>query len=183
MYLPMTVCFIGHRKIENAKAVEQDVYATLRTLILQGADTFIFGSKSEFDSLCWRVVTALQEEFPHIRRISFTTPSETSFTSKQEREQCEQFFLTTFNKQIHFADYEQAYPSPSAVSATKDVYVMRNQDMIDSSDVCIFYYNQSYTPPKNNQADTKQIVPNKSGTALAYTYAKRRGMAIINICK
>lgn len=46
-------------------------------------------------------------------------------------------------------------------------YVERNQAMINDSDYCIFYYDENYQP--------------KSGTALAYTYAKQKKKQIINI--
>lgn len=32
-------------------------------------DTFLFGSKSEFDDLCYDVVSQLKMEFPHIKRV------------------------------------------------------------------------------------------------------------------
>lgn len=52
---------------------------------------------------------------------------------------------------------------------------MRNQDMIDHSDVCVFYYNKDYLPPKRKQS-SRNIVDYqpRSGTAVAFTYAQRK---------
>ena len=54
--------------------------------------------------------------------------------------------------------------------------------MIDNSDVCIFYYDKDYLPPKRrgfkNSAGLYQ--PN-SGTRLAYEYALRKQRENINL--
>ena len=53
--------------------------------------------------------------------------------------------------------------------------------MIDKSDFCIVYYREDYKPPmrKNSRRDFFEYQP-KSGTKLAYDYAKRKGKTIIN---
>lgn len=57
----MTVCFIGHRTIENAEQIKVKLFSLLSKLISDCADIFLFGSRSDFDSLCWEVVTELKE--------------------------------------------------------------------------------------------------------------------------
>ena len=79
----MKVCFIGHRKVADVEQIKSKLRDTISMLISNGADTFIFGSRSDFDTLCWEVVTKLQEQFPHLKRISYNAPHETAFTSKE----------------------------------------------------------------------------------------------------
>ncbi len=178
----MKVCFIGHRKIENEEEIRQRLLNVVTDLIMQGADTFLFGSRSEFDSLCWQVVTELKKQYPNIKRISYNTPHECSFTSQEEREQFEQICFHLTGKEEHFADYEHAVKSQRSINATTDTYVMRNQEMIDNSDVCIFYYNKDYLPPRRKQSKRHAFdYQPKSGTAVAFTYAKQKKKQIINV--
>ncbi len=170
-----TVCFIGHRTVDNAEQVKTKLFDILTTLILNGADTFIFGSRSDFDTLCWEIVTALQEQFPYLKRISYNAPHETAFTSKEERENCEKFFSQMTKREVHYADYEESVRSKKSLNANKNAYIMRNQEMIDNSDVCVFYYNKYYLPPKRQA--TNRFLPDyqpKSGTAIAYAYAVQK---------
>ena len=59
------VCsFFGHRKIEITKELKQKVKEVIEDLIVNhNVLTFLFGSRSEFDSLCHEVVTKLKEKF------------------------------------------------------------------------------------------------------------------------
>ena len=54
-------------------------------------------------------------------------------------------------------------------------YVERNQEMINASDFCVFYYNPSYLPPKRkySKRDISEYQP-KSGTRLAWGYAAQK---------
>ena len=59
----MVVTFIGHRDIRFG----DDLPLRLKELVLtliddRGADTFLFGSRSDFDELCLEVVTELQRQ-------------------------------------------------------------------------------------------------------------------------
>ncbi len=139
----MNICFIGHRTVNNPEQVKSKLLDVLSALIAEGANTFIFGSRSEFDFLCWEVITALKEKYPEIKRISYNAPHEAAFTSKEEREQYERFFSQAMKREVHYADYEETVDSQKAIKANKNTYIMRNQEMIDASDVCIFYYNKT----------------------------------------
>lgn len=87
----MVVCFIGHRTITDVDQISSKLMITLTMLIGKGADTFLFGSKSNFDFLCWEIVTSLKNAYPYLKRVSYNAPDETSFTSKADREKSEQF--------------------------------------------------------------------------------------------
>lgn len=178
----MKACFIGHRTISNADHLKIRLTDTIIGLITNGIDTFLFGSKSEFDTLCWEVVTALQKQFPHIKRISFNAPHETAFTSKEERENSEQFFSRMTKREVRFTDYEDAINSQKSVNANKNAYIMRNQEMIDNSDICVFYYNKDYLPPTRKAPN--RFLPDyqpKSGTSIAFQYATAKKKKILNM--
>lgn len=54
--------------------------------------------------------------------------------------------------------------------------------MIDNSDVCVFYFNQNYFPPKRKSSN--KFLPEyqpKSGTAIAFAYAKQKNKQIYNM--
>lgn len=42
-------------------------------LLEQGVATFLFGDHSEFNTLCYKVVSELREVYPQIRRIHYRT--------------------------------------------------------------------------------------------------------------
>lgn len=177
-----TVCFIGHRTVDNAEQVKTKLFDVLVTLIANGADTFLFGSRSDFDTLCWEVVTDIQVQFPYIKRISYNAPHEAAFTSKKERENCERFFSQMTKREVHYTDYEEAVSSAKSINANKNAYIMRNQEMIDNSDVCVFYFNKDYLPPKRKAKNRflSDYQP-KSGTAIAFQYATAKKKKILNV--
>ena len=69
------------------------------------------------------------------------------------------------------------------INAGKAAYVERNYEMIDNSSYCIIYYDENYMPPrrKNSRRELFDYQP-KSGTAVAYDYAIKKGQNIINLC-
>jgi len=63
-------CFFGHRKIDETEELKNNLCGIIENLITnEKVDTFLFGSKSEFDSLCLKTATELKEKYPHIKRI------------------------------------------------------------------------------------------------------------------
>ena len=53
-------CFFGHRKITKTEELRDKLYAVVENLIKDyEVYTFLFGSKSEFDDLCFSIVTKL----------------------------------------------------------------------------------------------------------------------------
>lgn len=54
----MTVTFVGHRNIKFTKELKDRLSQILEKLIIEeNADTFLFGSRSEFNDLCYKIVT------------------------------------------------------------------------------------------------------------------------------
>lgn len=163
-----TCCFFGHRKIEERDTLKIRLYEIIENLIInENADTFLFGSKSEFDSLCCEVVAILKEKYSYIKRVYVRA----------------EYPIISDDYEKHLLQsYEETYFPQKAINAGKAVYVERNCEMIDKSDICIVYYKDSYTPPrrKNSKRDLIDYQP-KSGTGIAYQYAVRKKKKIINV--
>lgn len=100
-------------------------------LLEQGVAIFLFGDHSEFNTLCYKVVSELREVYPQIRRIHYRTdyPDADAYTM--------QFLLD---------GYEDSICPDGVAAAGKAAYVERNQAMIRASDFCVFYYNNEYLP-------------------------------------
>lgn len=165
-----TCCFFGHRKISEVESLKNIVYEVMENLILHNnVDTFLMGSKSEFDRLCRKVVSELKEKYTHIKRIYVRAEYEVISDSY------EKYLLE---------NCEETYYPERARNAGKAVYVERNCEMIDKSDCCIVYYKDGYLPPrrKNSRRDLFDYQP-KSGTGIAYKYAVQKKKEIINLAE
>lgn len=178
-------CFIGHRTIEQTDELLALLTDTIRRLILEeGVCYFLFGSRSAFDDLCHRIVTEFQQEFPNIVRVAYTRRSEYAVKA-EEKVKMERTWATILKTEVKLKDYDAEVQSDRVFSAGKASYVERNQEMIDDSDFCVFYYNKSYLPPrrKRSNRDLSSYQP-KSGTRLAYEYAvqksKKTDKVVIN---
>ena len=65
-----TCCFFGHRKINETEELKSKLVEIIEKLIVdEKVDTFLFGSKSRFNSLCLELVTEIKEKYPHIKRV------------------------------------------------------------------------------------------------------------------
>ena len=159
-----TACFIGHRKIlKNQELIKKLEYIIKDLIINKGVKTFVFGSKSEFDDLCHNVVSSFKEKFDGIKRVYVR--------SSFENISCDyNAYLLKF--------YEQTIFPNCCKNAGKVSHIKRNEFMIDNSEICVFYYNSSYSP-KNTFG---LMVERKSGTQISVNYAKRKKRNIINCC-
>ena len=175
-------CFIGHRKIEVSNLLEEKLKKVLIYLIeKQGVTNFLFGSKSGFNDFCHVVVTELMKTYSFIKRIAYTCKSE-SVVLSSEKEKWEQMYSIFFKKQIHLFCYEKEIEHKTKYTSNKASYIERNFAMIDDSDFCVFYYDEKYFPPQKDSNKKSSINSNKkSGTKIAYQYAKRKNKRIIRI--
>lgn len=184
-----TCSFFGHRKIEITEELKTRLTSLLDRLINEhGVEIFLFGSRSQFDDLCHEIVTELQKNNPQIKRIMYTCRSEYA-VKKEEKEERERITRVVTKRDIKYKDYDGEMMSDRLWSAGKASYVERNQDMINVSDYCVFYYNPQYLPPKGkySKRDVCEYQP-KSGTGIAfdYTHQRKRGgkeITIVNLCK
>ena len=163
-----TACFFGHRKIDETEELKNKLSEIIENLIAnENVDTFLFGSKSQFDDLCHKVVTDLKEKHPYIKRVYVRS----SFQH-----------IPDWYEDSLLNHYEDTYFPEHMEKAGKASYVERNQEMINKSDFCVFYYDENYLPPrrKNSRRDLTDYQP-KSGTAVAYGYAVKKKKEIINV--
>lgn len=154
----MKACFIGHRTIEKTGELSVALKETVERLIRTGVTTFLFGSKSVFDNLSWRIVTELKKEYPYIKRVYVRA------VYRDIEQSYEKYLLKS---------YDETYFPQKIEKAGKYAYVERNCEMIDSSTYCIFYYDEDYDAPLGRN----------SGTKIAYRYAQKQKKEIINLCK
>lgn len=154
-------CFIGHRKIERSLKLEEKLYKEIEKLINGGIHTFMFGSRSDFDSLCYEIVTDLKKkpkgDGPVLER-----------DIKRIYVRAEYPYINQDYYDYLLKSYEETYYPEKILNAGRAVYVERNQFMIDMSLVCVFYYNDTIN------------YKGKSGTEIAYKYAVKKHKRIIN---
>ena len=165
-----TCCFFGHRKIDETEELKNKLYRIIENLIVnENIDTFLFGSKSQFDDLCHKITTELKEKYPQIKRIYVRSAY--------------QYIPDWYEKSL-LENNEDTYFPEHMENAGRASYVERNQEMINHSKFCVVYYDENYLPPrrKNSRRDLFDYQP-KSGTAVAYNYAVKKKKEIINIYK
>ncbi|MBQ8202746.1 MAG: DUF1273 family protein [Clostridia bacterium] len=149
-----TCCFFGHRTINETDELKSKLNDIIEKLIVENSiDTFLFGSKSRFNSLCLSIVNKMKEKYPHIKRIYVR--AEYPYIS----EQYESYLLES---------YEDTYYPEHIIGSGKAVYVERNYEMIDKSRFCIVYYEEHHVPSNR-----------KSGTKLALDYARKQEKALV----
>ena len=164
-----TCCFIGHRKIPVTAELKNKLYEVIEDLILKkNIDTFLFGSKSEFDSLCLAAVTRAKKKYPRIKRIYV---------------RAEYPYISDDYKNYLLKDYDDTYYPTKIICSGRAVYIRRNRDMIDKSCICVVYCDPDYTSsarkiPDKGSGPARQA---GSGTKTACFYAERKGKTVINL--
>ena len=143
--------------------------------------TFLFGSRSDFNYLCHLVVTELKEKYPNIKRVVYTCKGETCVL-ESERQKWEEIYARLPRGKRLLLGAEEEFEYKTKYTSGKASYVERNRAMIDDSDYCLVYYDKNYLPERR-KCSPKGIgyYQPKSGTALAYDYAKQKKKVLINI--
>ncbi len=149
-----TCCFIGHRAIFETEQLKTQLCEIIEKLIVnENVDTFLFGSKSRFNSLCLELVTQIKEKYPHIKRVYM---------------RAEYPYINEQYKNYLLENYEDTYYPEKIIGAGRVAYIERNYEMINNSHFCIFYYDKEIAP----------IIRN-SGTKIALDYAIKQQKKII----
>ena len=149
-----TCCFFGHREINESEELKRQLYTIIEDLIInKNVNTFLFGSKSEFDDLCHEIVSILKENHPNIKRI---------YVRAEYPDINEQY------KNFLLKHYKETYFPEKLRNSGKAVYIKRNYEMIDKSEFCVVYYHIEDKPT------TRQ-----SGTETALNYANKKSKKII----
>ena len=151
-----TCCFLGHRKINETEELKSNLTEIIEKLVVvEKVDTFLFGSKSQFNILCLELVTAIKEKHPPIKRVYV---------------RAEYPYITEQYRTYLLENYEDTYYPEKIMNSGKAAYVERNFDMIDSSHYCVVYYDKDSVPTNR-----------KSGTKIAIDYAMKKGKIIISV--
>lgn len=155
-------CFIGHRTIKITDALTEKLKRIIEGLIVEeGVRCFLFGGRSEFDDLCHGIVTEYQTKYSNVYRIAYTCRSEYAMKNDE-----------ALRLSIKAKCFEGEIKSDRLLGSGSAAYVVRNREMIDASFFCVFYYDESYMPPKRKRSTRDQSTYQpKSGTRLAYEYA------------
>lgn len=159
-----TCCFLGHRKITITNELKHKLKNQIENLITtKNVNTFLFGSRSQFDDLGYDIVTYLKQKY-QLKRIYVRAEY------KNISKEYENGLLQS---------YEETY-FPSNLKPDMWIYINRNKEMINKSKYCIFYYNKNYVPTTSYCAKIKNNISN-SGTEMAYKYAIKTNKIIINL--
>ena len=149
-----TCCFFGHRKINETEELKSNLIEIIEKLIVEKqVDTFLFGSKSRFNSLCLELVTELKEKYLYIKRVYV---------------RAEYPYISEHYKNYLLENYEDTYYPEKILNSGRAAYVERNYEMIDNSYYCIVYCDEQSAPTTR-----------KSGTKIALNYAVKKGKQII----
>ncbi len=151
-----TCCFLGHRNTNKTEQLKSKLIEVIENLIVdKQVNTFLFGSKSCFNSLCVEVTTEMKEKYPHIKRV---------YVRAEYPNISEEY------KNYLLENYDDTYYPERIINAGKAAYIERNCEMIDKSYYCVVYYNKRYVPTTR-----------KSGTKIALEYAMKKSKNIINV--
>lgn len=141
-----TCCVFGHRTINETLDLRTKITDVIEKLIAdENVDTFLFGSKSHFNSLCLELVTKIKEKYPHIKRIYVRA----------------EFPVINDDYKAYLLElYEDTYYPEKIRGSGRAAYVERNYEMINKSKYWVVYYDEGNAPTTR-----------KSGTRIALDYA------------
>lgn len=81
-----TCSFFGHRNATLSNAQQEKLKNILEDLITNhNVKVFLFGSRSNFDFICHKIITDLKEKYPFIVRKCYTCKSETCILESQRK--------------------------------------------------------------------------------------------------
>lgn len=152
-----TVCFTGHRNIpaEQYATVYHRLKDAIAGAIGRGYRYFGAGGALGFDTMAAQAVMEMKRTYPFIRLILvLPCPFQTSCWKEQDQKVYERIKAQA-DKVVYTS---QRY--------TKDCMYRRNRHLVDGSSMCISYQ----TKPTG-------------GTAYTVSYARRSGLAVINIAQ
>ena len=101
---------------------------------------------------------------------------------EHEREHYEKIYSSIQKREVHLLGVEEEAEFKNKWKAGKASYVERNHAMINDSDLCVFYYDENYKVDERKYSKRSfTTYQPKSGTRLAYDYAKQKKKEIINV--
>ena len=120
-----TACFIGHRNVELKDDKVEKLRMIIENLIVKdNVQIFLFGSRSDFDYICHKIVTELKEKYPFIQRRCYTCKSE-SCILESEREHWENVYSSFHKREVHLLGVEEEVEFKNKWTAGKASYVKK----------------------------------------------------------
>lgn len=165
----MKACsFFGHRDTPQTEELKQKVRETVERLIVEErVDTFLSGSRSNFDELCYIVVTELKEKYPHIQRIAYLCKHESGCLAGEGKDEQRRIKELT-GRDVYVREFEDIKKSDRVNSAGRAAYVERNYWMINDSNFVVVHLEEG----RND---------GKSGSRLAYKYSLRQKKSMLTV--
>lgn len=76
------IAVFGHRKIDEGDKIclYNNLFTIFKQFIIGGDKIFLFGSNSEFNDLCYNIITEFQSKYSKIERIGYLCAAEIAFT-------------------------------------------------------------------------------------------------------
>lgn len=148
-----TVCFFGHRIVENALQIERRLYQLIQNLLRSNEYVeFLVGRDGEFDQLVSSTIQKCKREYGHNNSVHvWVLP----YLTADFRENEESY--------RHYYD-EIEVCEVASVSHYKNAHQTRNRAMVDRSHLVVF------------------CIQHESGGAWqTMKYARRRGVPVINL--
>ena len=148
-----TASIFGYKNIQLTESEIEEMERVFEYLIVvENVRIFLFGSCSDFNSICHNIVSQLKVKYPYIQikrytRIGIEFPLENKLYLKKE---------IYSNMEINLA-------------------------MINDSDLCVFYYNENDYPIKKYPYNSITY-QSKTDVAFALYYAEQKQKKILNIC-
>lgn len=152
-----SVCFSGHRKLENFNAVYMATELIIIKLIEQGANVFYNGFALGFDLLAAKIIINLKIIYPNIKLIAIL-PCPPEFQTKKWNEYSKLNYNNALNKADDIIVLSEKYYN--------GCMQVRNKYLVENSNYCICYLTQS-----------------TGGTAFTVKYAVKNSLNIINIAE
>ena len=150
-----TVSFFGHRIIEDFNRVEKKAETLIRDLILQKEYVeFLVGRSGDFDQIVSSAAKRLQRR---IRSDNSSLVWILPYPTAELRNYEESF--SAYYDEIEICDAAQN-------SHPKRAYQIRNRQMVDRSDLVVFY-----------------VEHNSGGAYQTMRYAQERGKQIVNLAE
>lgn len=126
-----TVSFFGHRWISNISFVKKEIRKIVKKIIaVNDCVEFLVGRNCDFDIATSKVINSCQKTSDNTVSLICVLPSPTGIYNNNNRD----FY------HYHYDDVEITYNSVEISS--KMALQIRNADMVNRSNLCVFFVNQ-----------------------------------------
>ncbi|MFR9547069.1 MAG: SLOG family protein [Rikenellaceae bacterium] len=156
------VCFTGSRHLPKGETLEKlkcNLVSEINQTIVDGYDTFLFGSAEGFDLLCGEIIAQMKKIIPiqNPRKIKLIAAIPYEEQAKDFSEENRERYYELLSKCDDVVTLNTHY--------TSDCYKQRNQYMVDRSSKLIAYYDGGF----------------RSGTGQTVRMAEKQNLKIINL--